>query len=188
MFPNSSHSFRFPRRAALLFCLGFALVGSGCGRYKRTKQCRALIAQVNPALDDVATITGTGAGAGAGAAGGGTGGVAGASGVAGVSGLGGTGVAPGKPLNVGYLAAAGRYERLAKQLGPMEFATEDMAKTVAEYASVLNSSAQALRALAAAIDANNYPEAERANRDLERLSAREHAAIGRIDAWCAPGA
>ncbi|MEO8900146.1 MAG: hypothetical protein ABI488_01015 [Polyangiaceae bacterium] len=184
MFHNSSHSFRFPRRAALSFCLGFALFGSGCAHYTRTKQCRALIAQVNPALDDVATITGTGGGA----AGGGTGGVAGASGVAGVSGLGGTGGTPGKPLSVGYLAAAGRYERLAKQLAPMEFATEDMAKTVAEYASVLNSSAQALRALAAATDTNNYPEAERANRDLERLSARERAAVGHMDAWCAPGA
>ncbi len=191
MFPNSLLSFSFPRRAALLFCVGFALVGTGCGRYRRTKQCRALIAQVNPALDDVATITGTGGtgGGGAGGTGGGAGvaGSAGASGVPAVAGVAGTGGAPGQPLSIGYLAAAGRYERLAKQLGPMEFASEDMAKTVAEYASVLNSSAQSLRALAAAVDANNYGEAEKANRDLDRLSAREHAAIGHIDAWCAPG-
>jgi len=177
MFPNSSPSFRSSRRAALLICLGFALVGSGCGRYRRTKQCRALIAQVNPALDEVATITGTG-GAGGGA---GTGGSSGTSGSAGGAG------APGRPASVGYLAAAARYERLAKQLGPMEFASEDIAKTVAEYASVLNESAQALRSLAAALEANSYGEADKANRELERLSSREHAAIAHIDAWCAPG-
>ncbi len=185
MFPNSSYSLRFPRRAALFIWLGFALVG--CGHYTRTKQCRALIAQVNPALDDVTTITGTGGG---GTGGGGAGGVAGVAGVGGLAGVGGTAgatSAPDKPLSVGYIAAAGRYERLAKQLGPMEFASEDIAKTVAEYASVLNSSAQALRALAAAVDANNYPEADKANRDLERLAGRERAIIGHIDAWCAPG-
>ncbi|MEP7050506.1 MAG: hypothetical protein ABJB12_09150 [Pseudomonadota bacterium] len=184
MFHNSSPSFRFPWRAALLLYV-FALGTSGCGRYARTKQCRALIAQVNPALDDVATITGSGGAGGAAARG--AGGSAGMSGNAGVAGASGTAGAPGQPTSAAYLAAAGRYERLAKQLGPMEFASEDIAKTVAEYASVLNSSAQALRSLAAALDANNYGETERANRELERLSAREHAAISHIDAWCAPG-
>ncbi len=180
MFSNSSLSFRFPRRAALLFGLGFALLSAGCGRYTRTKQCRALIAQVNPVLDDITAITGSGGAGG----GGGTGGGAGLGGSAGVAG---SAVAPGPPASMAYLTAAARYERLAKQLGPMEFASEDIAKTVAEYASVLNASAQALRSLAAALDANNYAEAEKANRELERLSGREHAAIGHIDAWCAPG-
>ena len=180
MFPNSSPSFRSSQRTALLLCLGFALVGSGCGRYRRTKQCRALIAQVNPALDEVATITGTG-GAGGGSGAGGSSGTSGGTG--GVS----TPAPPARPASVGYLAAAARYERLAKQLGPMEFASEDIAKTVAEYASVLKESAQALRSLAAALDANNYVEADKANRELERLSSSEHAAIAHIDAWCAPG-
>jgi hypothetical protein len=140
-----------------------------------------LIAQVNPALDDIVTITNTG-GAGGGPATG-SAGVAGSGGAAGASGVGGrTGTTSSE-----YVAAAGRYERLAKQLGPLEFSTEDMAKTVAEYASVLTASAQALRSLAAALDANNYPEAERVNRDLDRLSLREHAALARIDAWCQPG-
>jgi hypothetical protein len=177
MFLQSSGSFP---RAALLFCLLFSAVG--CSRYTRTKQCRALIAQVNPALDDVVTITNTG-GAGGGLA---------ASASGGLAGIGGAGGAAGAGGRVGttsseYVAAAGRYERLAKQLGPMEFSTEDMAKTVAEYASVLTASAQALRTLAAALDAANYPEAERANRDLDRLSVRERAAISHIDAWCQPG-
>jgi hypothetical protein len=165
------------RRAALVLFAVSALAISGCGRYTRTKQCRALIAQVNPALDDVLTITGMGGAAGGPATAPST---AGASGAAG---------APPKlgPTSGEYVAAAGRYERLAKQLGPMEFATEDMARTVAEYASVLTASAQALRALAASMEANNYAEAERANRDLERLSGREHAAIAHIDQWCQPG-
>jgi hypothetical protein len=166
------------KRAALLLLLLSAVAGSGCSRYTRTKQCRALIAQVNPALDDVVTITGTG-GAGGGPAVTATGGVGGASGAPG-------GDAKGTTSSQ-YIAAAGRYERLAKQLGPMEFSTEDMAKTVAEYAAVITASAQSLRALAAALESNNYAEAERANRDLERLSAREHAAIAHIDAWCQPG-
>src|SRR5882724_9875827 len=160
-------------RAALVFCLLSSVLG--CSRYTRTKQCRALIAQVNPALDDIITITNTG-GAGGGPATG-SGGAAGASGSGGRAGT----------TSSEYVAAAGRYERLAKQLGPLEFSTEDMAKTVAEYAAVVTASAQSLRAMAAAMDANNYAEAERANRDLERLSAREHAAIARIDAWCQPG-
>jgi hypothetical protein len=124
MFLPSSLSRKPRKRVALLLLLLFAVASSGCSRYTRTRQCRALIAQVNPALDDVIT---------------------------------------------------------------MEFSTEDMAKTVAEYAAVITASAQSLRALAAALDSNNYGEAERANRDLERLSAREHAAIVHIDAWCQPG-
>ena len=163
------------KRAALLLLVLFAVASGGCSRYTRTKQCRALIAQVNPALDDVITITGTG-GAGGGPAVAATGGASGTAG----------GDIKGTTSSQ-YIAAAGRYERLAKQLGPMEFSTEDMAKTVAEYAAVMTASAQSLRALAAALDSNNYGEADRANRDLERLSAREHAAIVHIDTWCQPG-
>jgi hypothetical protein len=170
------------KRAALLLLLLSAVASNGCSRFTRTRQCRALIAQVNPALDDVVTITGTGGAAGgpAGAGRGGVGGTGGAGGAGGSDAKGGT-------TSSQCVAAAGRYERLAKQLGPLEFSTEDMAKAVAEYAAVMTASAQSLRALAAAMDANNYAEAERANRDLERLSAREHAAIARIDAWCQPG-
>jgi hypothetical protein len=170
------------KRAALLLFLLCAVASNGCSRFTRTRQCRALIAQVNPALDDVITITGTGGAAGgpavAGASKGGVGG--------GTAGAGGSD-AKGGTTSSQYMAAAGRYERLAKQLGPLEFSTEDMAKAVAEYAAVMTASAQSLRALAAAIDSNNYGEAERTNRDLERLSAREHAAVARIDAWCQPG-
>jgi len=169
------------KRAALLLLLLSAVASNGCSRFTRTRQCRALIAQVNPALDDVVTITGTGGAAGgpavAGAARGGVGGTAGAAGSDAKDGT----------TSSQYTAAAGRYERLAKQLGPLEFSTEDMAKAVAEYAAVMTASAQSLRALAAAMDANNAAEAERANRDLERLSTREHAAVARIDAWCQPG-
>src|SRR5450631_2637959 len=170
----SAQSPGYRQRAALLLFLVSALAGSGCSRYTRTKQCRALIAQVNPALDDVITITGTG-GARGGPAVAATGGGAGGSDIKG-------GTTSGQ-----YIAAAGRYERLAKQLGPMEFSTEDMAKTVAEYAAVMTASAQSLRALGAALESNNYAEAEKANRDLERLSIREHTAVARIDAWCQPG-
>ncbi len=145
------------RRAPLLLLLTALTLCSGCGRYTRTKQCRALIAQVNPGLDDVLTLTHGGEASDA-------------------------GVLP----SGAYVAAAGRYERLAKQLGPMEFASEDMAKNVAEYASLLNSAALSLRALAAGLDANNAGEAERANRDLERTSGRERAVIGRMEAWCQP--
>ena len=173
----SAQSPGYRQRAALLLLLVSAIAGSGCSRYTRTKQCRALIAQVNPALDDVITITGTG-GAG--------GGPAVAATVGGAGGAGGSDIKGGTTSGQ-YMAAAGRYERLAKQLGPMEFSTEDMAKTVAEYAAVMTASAQSLRALGAALESNNYAEAEKANRDLERLSIREHSAIARIDAWCQPG-
>jgi hypothetical protein len=145
------------RRAPLFVLL--PLLFSGCGRYTHTKQCRALIAQINPALDDVLTITH---------------GVAGNAGSAGATGSG------------GYVAAAGRYERLAKQLGPMEFGSEEMAKSVAEYAGILSSTAQGLRALAAALDSNNAIEADKNNRELERLVAHERAVVGRMDAWCQP--
>jgi hypothetical protein len=187
----SAQSPGYRQRAALLLLLVSAVAGSGCSRYTRTKQCRALIAQVNPALDDVITITGTG-GAGGGPAVAATGGAGGGPAVAATGGAGGAGGAGGSDIKGGttsgqYLAAAGRYERLAKQLGPMEFSTEDMAKTVAEYAAVMTASAQSLRALSAALESNNYAEAEKANRDLERLSIREHSAIARIDAWCQPG-
>jgi pyrroloquinoline quinone (PQQ) biosynthesis protein C len=68
----------------------------------------------------------------------------------------------------------------------MEFSSEQMAKYVAEYASVLTATAQTLRTLAAALDANNGAEAERANRELERLSVREHSAVSHMDSWCQP--
>ena len=135
-------------RWALLAVL--ALSSAGCSRFTRTKQCRKLIAQVNPALDEVQTLT------------------------------------QGKSGSAQYVAAAARYERLAKDLGPMEFSSEQMAKYVAEYAGVLSACAQNLRALAAALDSNNNAEAERANRELERLNIRERSAISRIDAWCQP--
>jgi hypothetical protein len=125
----------------------------GCSRFSRTKQCRTLIAQVNPALDEVVTLTHGGAGVQTGG---------------------------------NYIAAAGRYERLAKQLGPLEFATEDMAKSVAEYAALMTSAAQSLRALASALDTKNIAEAERLNHELERTSASEHAVIARMNAWCQP--
>ncbi len=133
---------------ALLVTL--TLCSAGCGRFTRTKQCRGLIAQVNPALDEVQALT------------------------------------QGKSDSASYVAAAARYERLSKALGPMEFSSEQMAKTVAEYAGVLSACAQNLRALAAALDTNNYAEAEHATRELERLNIREHSAVSRIDGWCQP--
>jgi len=159
MFPHSLRSFArsAPLSAAGLLAL-FALFGlGGCGRYSRTKQCRALISQVNPALDDVLTITHGGEASDAGVL---------ASGA--------------------YVAAAGRYERLAKSLGPLEFATEDMAKLVAEYTGVLSSTAASLRALAAGLDANNALEAERANRELDRNMGHERQLVARMEAWCQP--
>ncbi len=146
---------------ALALVLALSLQSTGCSRFTKTKQCRALIAQVNPALDEVLTLTDGGASA--------TGGAGGANNAA---------------VSARYVSAAARYERLAKDLGPMEFSSEQMAKSVAEYASVLSSTAQTLRTLASALDANNGGEADRANRELERLSIREHSAVSRIDAWC----
>src|SRR6187431_627918 len=164
----------------LVVLFSLPLTASGCSRFTRTKQCRALIAQVNPALDDVLTMThGVGRGV-TGAGGGGGGGSGGASG----SGGGSAGSSP--VLNNGYVAAAGRYERLAKQLGPMEFGSEEMAKLVAEYAGLLNSAAENLRALAAALESNNSSEAERLGRELERLGARERSLVSRMDSWCQP--
>jgi len=152
-------------------------LGSACSRFTKTRQCRALIAQVNPALDDVLTIThAAGAGGGAGSSGAaGTGGGSGAGGAAGSA-----------VVSNGYVAAAGRYERLAKQLGPMEFGSEEMAKLVAEYAGVLNSAAENLRALAAALESNNNGEAERLNRELDRIGVHERSLVTRMDAWCQP--
>ena len=65
-----------------------------------------------------------------------------------------------------YVLAAARYERLAKDLGPWT-SSEQMAKSVAEYASVLTSSGKPLRSLGAALDSNNLSEADRANHELE---------------------
>lgn len=178
MSPNFSSAKLRTCRAALVSPLLVAmLVGAtnSCSRFTRTKQCRALIAQVNPALDDVVTITHSG---GAGGREGGAGGA------------GGNGGSPGGASSTaasnGYVAAAGRYERLAKQLGPMEFGTEEMAKLVAEYAGVLKSAAENLRALAAALDSGNNPEAERLNRELERITVHERSLVARMDAWCQP--
>ncbi len=137
-------------KIARVLVVALALSSGGCSRFTRTKQCRALIAQVNPALDQVQALT------------------------------------QGKSSSASYVAAAARYERLAKALGPMEFSSEQMAKTVAEYASVLSACAQNLRTLAAAIDSNNNAEAERATRELERLNIRERSAVSRIDGWCQP--
>ena len=103
-----------------------------------------------------------------------------AAGSAGVGGIGGTRVGSASKSN-GYVAAAGRYERLAKQLGPMEFGSEEMAKLVAEYAGVLNSAAESLRSLASALESNNTAEAERQNRELDRISAHERALVSRMD-------
>jgi hypothetical protein len=183
MFRNSSFA-KLLRHIAIfdglvvLGCLSVAI--SGCSRFTRTKQCRALIAQVNPALDDVIAVTHTG-GAGGGGASGGAGGSGGTSGSSGAGGTANT-----SATSNGYVAAAGRYERLAKQLGPMEFGSEEMAKLVAEYAGVLNSAAENLRSLAAALEANNGGEAERLNRELERISAHERSLVTRMDAWCQP--
>lgn len=137
----------------LLLLLSFSLLSLGCSRFTKTKQCRALIAQVNPALDEVLTLThGNTAGESSGS----------------------------------YVAAAGRYERLAKQLGPMGFASEEMAQYVAEYTGVLNSAAQSLRTLAGALDTHDSAGVERANRELERISGHERAVVARMDAWCQP--
>jgi len=151
-----SGSLSFRKCVACGALLLFAVSGSGCGRFSRIRQCRKLISQVNPALDDVVTLThgNTGNALSAGSA--------------------------------GYIAAAGRYDRLSKELGPMEFSSEQMAKFVAEYAGVLTSTAQTLRTLATALDANNTGEAERITHELERLNIREHTAVAKIDAWCQP--
>ena len=142
----------FAHSVSLAVLLPLLAASNGCSRYTRTKQCRALIAQVNPALDDVDAVTHAGSAVG----------------------------------SSGYVSAAGRYERLAKQLGPMEFASEDMAKYVAEYAGLLNSTAENLRTLATALDANNPGEAERINRELDRIDSHERSVMARMDAWCQP--
>lgn len=183
MFRYSSFAKLLRQRAIFDALVAFgclAIATSGCSRFTRTKQCRALIAQVNPALDDVVAVTHTGGQGGGGASSGG----AGAGGSGGTSASGGTTSSPAP--SSGYVAAAGRYERLAKQLGPMEFGSEEMAKLVAEYAGVLNSAAENLRSLATAVDANNGGEAERLNRELERISAHERSLVTRMDAWCQP--
>jgi len=185
MFGNSSFA-KLLRQIAVfdaLVVLGCLVATSGCSRFTRTKQCRALIAQVNPALDDVIALTHTGGAGGGGASSVGRG----AGGSGGTSGSGGGGgTASNNATNNGYVAAAGRYERLAKQLGPMEFGSEEMAKLVAEYAGLLNSAAENLRSLAAALEANNGGEAERLNRELERISTHERSLVTRMDAWCQP--
>jgi hypothetical protein len=176
MFRFFSFATLFEYRAWLRTLLALALLvfsgsaGSACSRFTRTRQCRALIAQVNPALDDVLTITHGGGNSGAGGV------AAGAASAAGGS----------ARQSNGYIAAAGRYERLAKQLGPMEFGSEEMAKLVAEYAGVLNSAAENLRSLASALESNNTIEAERLNRELERIGAHERSVVARMDAWCQP--
>jgi hypothetical protein len=177
MFRYFSYAKRVKRAAALLsliFLVSLVSLVGACSRFTRTKQCRALIAQVNPALDDVLTITHGGAGGAGGAAGGsaGAGGGAGTAGSAAVSN--------------GYIAAAGRYERLAKQLGPMEFGSEEMAKLVAEYAGILNSAAENLRSLAAALESNNTNEADRISRELDRIGTRERTVVMRMDNWGQP--
>jgi len=179
MFSRSRSPYTLRLNLALTLTLSLTFCALGCGRFTRTRQCRALIAQVNPALDEVLTLTDAGVSQG------------GASGGGGMSGAGGSGGAgaPGQSANAGgarYIAAAGRYERLAKELGPMEFSSEQMAKSVAEYASVLSSTAETLRTLATALDANNAAEADRANHELERLILRERSVVARMDAWCQP--
>lgn len=168
-----------PFAPLLLISLIFGL--NGCSRFTRTKQCRALIAQVNPALDEVVSLTHSGGNGGSSSVGGRSS-VGGSSGIAGSSGTtGGSAV-----VDNGYVAAAARYERLAKQLGPMEFGSEEMAKLVAEYAGILNSAATSLRSLASALESNNTSEAERLNRELERIGAHERSVVNRMDAWCQP--
>ena len=189
MFRHFSLTLLVRRNAALLLplllSLGFA--STACSRFTRTKQCRALIALINPALDDVLTITHGGGNAGAfGSAQGGSGAGGSAGGSAGATGGADAGAIASAVVSNGYVAAAGRYERLAKQLGPMEFGSEEMAKLVAEYAGVLNGAAQNLRSLAAALESNNTFEAERLNRELDRLGAHERALVNRMDAWCQP--
>jgi len=170
----AKHARRAAAPLVLASLTSLAFASSSCSRFSRTKQCRALIAQVNPALDDVLTITHSGT------ENGGSGGSAGG----GIGGIGGIGSSASK--SNGYVAAAGRYERLAKQLGPMEFGSEEMAKLVAEYAGVLNSAAESLRSLASALESNNSAEAERQNRELDRIAAHERALVSRMDAWCQP--
>ncbi len=181
MFRHFSFAKLVRQRVALLtlplLLASLAFASGACSRFTRTKQCRALIAQINPALDDVLTITHVGGD-------GGNGGNGGAAGGGGANG--GGGAAGSAALSNGYIAAAGRYERLAKQLGPMEFGSEEMAKLVAEYAGVLNGAAEILRSLAAALESNNSSEAERLNRELERIGARERSVVMRMDAWCQP--
>lgn len=140
----------FFRAAPLLIVLS---TSTACGRITRTKQCRALIARTNPALDEIVALTHAD---------------------------------PGRARGAAYVAAAGRYEHLAKEVGPLEFATEDMAKYVAEYAGVLNNAARSLRALGAALDAENTGDAERLSRELERIVSHERSVVVRMDAWCQP--
>ena len=122
----------------------------GCSRFTRTRQCRALIARVNPSLDEVSTLS------------------------------------RGTPTSASYIASAGRYERLAAELGPMEFSSEEMAKDVAEYSGILKSLAQTLRALAAASDASDTATAERLSHEIERVGVRERASVSKMNAWCQP--
>jgi len=177
---SRSRSPHTPRlNLALTLTLSLTFCALGCGRFTRTRQCRALIAQVNPALDEVLTLTDAGVSQGGASGSGGTSGAGGSAGA-------GTAAPSANGGGARYIAAAGRYERLAKELGPMEFSSEQMAKSVAEYASVLTSTAETLRTLATALDANNAAEADRANHELERLILRERSVVARMDAWCQP--
>jgi len=135
--------------AILALLLSIGLLG-GCSRFTRTRQCRALIARINPSLDEV------------------------------------TALSHGATTSASYIASAGRYERLAAELGPMEFSSEEMAKDVAEYASILKSVAQTLRALAIASDSNDLASVDRLSHEIERLSVRERASVSKMNTWCQP--
>ncbi|HEY2404454.1 MAG TPA: hypothetical protein VGI10_00520 [Polyangiaceae bacterium] len=51
--PMASLTLRFAPRLAF----GVFLLSVSCGRFTQTRQCRALIARVNPALDEIARLT-----------------------------------------------------------------------------------------------------------------------------------
>jgi hypothetical protein len=87
-----------------------------------------------------------------------------------------------KPDKAAYLGAAQRYEALAIELGPLEFSSEQMARDVAEYASILRATAKQLREAAANLE--DAAKLAQARQELENLSHRERNSVAKMDAWC----
>jgi methyl-accepting chemotaxis protein len=87
-----------------------------------------------------------------------------------------------KPDKNAYNKVAAQYEALAVELGPLEFQSEQMARDVAEYASILRQTAKQLREASA-----NYEDPEKlalVRQQLDQLTMREQNSVAKIVAWC----
>jgi hypothetical protein len=141
------------------FVLAVALVGAvglstGCGKFKKTKECNAFIDKVNTAIKEIEQHSTSKAG-------------------------GDDAQLIAEMKKLGEL-----YDQLAKDVGGLDITTPELKKHAGSYQQMCVSAASAARQVAGALDTKNKAQADSAQKEFDKIVKQEDELVNQINSFC----